>query len=714
MHLTARFSALLVALALCAVAPQSAAAGEYTVHGCANWAPYNWAPAHVAVYSICPGVVVRNAVGNFSSPTGAEGGWTFTAPWGTLINAVGFAGTMRGAGGWQAATSAHGGGGIGVFMTCPGASCRGAVAPLGGFPIPSAATLKLRVRCGSSSSCPNNGLHGAIELSRINVTLSDTVSPTARITGGSLIDGRWRAGTQNVVVAATDNTGVRALRAYVGGSVRSEQPRPGCAWGALLPCPNSGGTITVSTAGLSDGRHRLAIEAVDTGGLTASEQRDIYVDNTAPAQPLGLRVDGSAGWRAQNAFLLRWSDPRQTAAPVVAAAYRFCPSGSSSGPRCATRSVARRAGNGATGISAPGPGLWDARIWLVDAAGNHNAASGVVLRGLGFDPAPPKVAIAPPATSDPTRVRVLASDDVSRIAGGEVEIQREGSSGWTSLPTQLGAGGLTAVLDDSQFPDGSYRLRARVQDAAGNERSTLTRTDGSAARLDLPLRIKTRLAVGKVKKVRARTSRKGKPRYRRILVTRPRTGYGRTIRLNGRLTTPGANPVVGAPVDVFEQVQLPGAPWRHVASVPTSRTGRFTYKALRGPSRLVRFQYSGTTVVRPRTSIVALLVRGSTSIDVDRRRVVNGEDVVFRGQVRGRPLPPQGKLVELQVYTRGKWRTFAQPRADATTGRWSYRYRFESVRGVLGFRFRARVRKETGYAYELGRSRRISVIVRGV
>lgn len=172
--------------------------------------------------------------------------------------------------------------------------------------------------------------------------------------------------------------------------------------------------------------------------------------------------------------------------------------------------------------------------------------------------------------------------------------------------------------------------------------------------------------------------------------------------------------MAGGNVEVWERVALPDAPWTRVATVPTSRTGRFVFKALRGPSRLVQFRYYGTATIRPRISTVELLIRGSSSLDVSDRRVVNGDEVVFRGHIRGRPLPPQGKLVELQVYTRRKWRTFAQPRADATTGRWSYRYRFESVRGNLRFKFRARVRAETGYPYELGTSPRLSVLVRGV
>ena len=97
-----------------------------------------------------------------------------------------------------------------------------------------------------------------------------------------------------------------------------------------------------------------------------------------------------------------------------------------------------------------------------------------------------------------------------------------------------------------------------------------------------------------------------------------------------------------------------------------------------------------------------------------RRLAVNGEYVTFRGRVKGRPLPSNGKLVELQVYTRRRWRTFAQPRASAQTGRWAFQYRFEAIRGRVSFRFRARVRRELGYPFRTGTSRSIRVVVRGL
>jgi hypothetical protein len=167
------------------------------------------------------------------------------------------------------------------------------------------------------------------------------------------------------------------------------------------------------------------------------------------------------------------------------------------------------------------------------------------------------------------------------------------------------------------------------------------------------------------------------------------------------------------PVEVWEQIELPGAQWGQIATVQTSRTGRFTFKALRGPSRLLQFRYHGTGTIRSRVSTVDLRVKATSSLRVNRHHVNNGDSVAFHGRLKGHPIPAGGKLVELQVFTRGQWRTFAQARANPTSGLWGYRYRFEAINGRVTFRFRARIRKEATYPYDLGTSRRVRVTVRG-
>ena len=95
-----------------------------------------------------------------------------------------------------------------------------------------------------------------------------------------------------------------------------------------------------------------------------------------------------------------------------------------------------------------------------------------------------------------------------------------------------------------------------------------------------------------------------------------------------------------------------------------------------------------------------------------RRRLLNGQSVLFSGRLRALPPPPGGKLLELQVVVRGRWQTFRTTRTDAS-GRWRVRYRFHATAGLQRYRFRARLPAEAGYPYEAGVSPTRVVVVRG-
>jgi hypothetical protein len=69
-------------------------------------------------------------------------------------------------------------------------------------------------------------------------------------------------------------------------------------------------------------------------------------------------------------------------------------------------------------------------------------------------------------------------------------------------------------------------------------------------------------------------------------------------------------------------------------------------------------------------------------------------------------------VVDLQAHYRGRWRTFATPRAGGD-GRWRYRYRFGATRGRLVYPFRVLVRPESSYPYALGVSPTTRVTVTG-
>jgi hypothetical protein len=185
-------------------------------------------------------------------------------------------------------------------------------------------------------------------------------------------------------------------------------------------------------------------------------------------------------------------------------------------------------------------------------------------------------------------------------------------------------------------------------------------------------------------------------------------GSGRLVR--GRLETGSGKPLTRV-IEVLEQPRGGGG-FRRVATAACDRDGRFSHRIARGGSRTLRFRWAGAALIKPALAQLRVLVPARTSIEPSRRSLRNGQSVTFDGRLVAGPVPDGGKLIDLQAFYRGGWRTFATPRTDAA-GRWSFRYRFEATRGLVRYRFRARIRREAAYPYELGYSRTVAVTVRG-
>jgi hypothetical protein len=129
-------------------------------------------------------------------------------------------------------------------------------------------------------------------------------------------------------------------------------------------------------------------------------------------------------------------------------------------------------------------------------------------------------------------------------------------------------------------------------------------------------------------------------------------------------------------------------------------------------NRDLLFSYAGSRRIGAATSPFQLEVPAASSIRVNRGRVRNGQGVVFSGSVASRPLPPGGKLIEMQAHFRGRWRTFSTLRSDHA-GRWRFRYRFGATLGRVTYRFRAGLPPEGGYPFVGGQSRVAKVLVIG-
>jgi hypothetical protein len=525
--------------------------------------------------------------------------------------------------------------------------------------------------------------------------------------------GQWVNGVQKVNYDAADNVGVKLGRAVVGAIAAGEHWRE-CDSAQPVPCPNGAGTITVDTDKLGEGSQALAVEARDAADNSSmSRGVTIRVDNTAPGA-VPVAVEGGDGWRNQNDFDLTWDNPGESdRAPISVAHYRLC---RGDGSECREGSQPGVGIDRLTDVTVPGPGEWQVRVWREDAATNSEPANASMPVSLRFDPEPPQLGFEEPPASDPTEVSVLVTDRVSGLATGSIEISREGSGLWQTLATRQDGNRLIARIDDALLPPGTYRLRATARDHAGNQNSTDVRRDGQPMVVGLPIRIPTGIRAGVVRTraERAKTRRRGKrgERQRRVVTLDPaaRVTFGRQVRIGGRLENRDGQPIPGAEILVL--TRGPTTAEQPAGTLGTDAQGNFNHVIDASSTQRLRFVFQGTALMLPSEREITLSVPAASTIRARPRRLRNGRTVRFVGRVRSTPIPPAGKLVELQVVLSGDWQTFRTTYTDAA-GRWKVPYRFERTCGLTRYRFRARLPAEAGYPFETGVTRGVSVLVRG-
>jgi hypothetical protein len=704
------FCAVVVGLA---IGPATAGAGTYDVVACDaaggvnnSWTPVSNHPDLLA-YTECPsggdgrrGLVARHALKAASAPPGAYAHMRFDAPPGTAV--IGLRASyrfFRSDSSWQVGLS----NGRTLVRGCqaghPPCDIGSADEYIG---VPASPTIYIETYC--PGGCSLDGVNdparwyrrASAALYSATVRIQDDVPPSIGALSGGLWSDGWKGGVQDVRFSAVDNAGVRSSAVLVDGTARRSSTEA-CDFTRPAPCPNPSPAFQLDTTTIKpDGQHTLAVEVVDAAGNPTRTSRTVLIDNTAPVTPVDVQVAGGAGWRSTNDFDVSWRNPQETAAPIAGAEFELCPSGSLTS--CVRGS---RSGQGLSAIDdlkVPSAGEWDLRVWLRDQAGNHDPKTAVTLQ-LGWDDAAPELHFAEPDPNDPTLLALSTRDAGSGVVRGSIEIKSVGSEVWRPLETSVQGRRVLARLEDERLRDGRYELRGYGADAAGNERTTQALANGAKAELRLPLRIKTSLRAGVVRRTRFRS--------------RAFIRYGTPVRVKGRLTARGGNPVQDTEVVVLSRIRTDGSPWEPLATVKTSRTGRFSFRVPKGPSRVLQLRYGGTGTVRSATRTMSLLVRGRSTLRRDKRSYVNGEVMQLSGRLRGGRIPAEGKLVELQVRLRGSWRTFATTRADAK-GRWSYGYRFDGTRGRQLYRFRVRVPRESNYPYDTGTSKAIRVPVRGV
>jgi len=193
--------------------------------------------------------------------------------------------------------------------------------------------------------------------------------------------------------------------------------------------------------------------------------------------------------------------------------------------------------------------------------------------------------------------------------------------------------------------------------------------------------------------------------------TPPVVLYGKRVTVKGVLHC-GTVPIRGARIDV---ATLGGPASAAVAtSVQTGLDGSFSYTVPTGPDRTLQFSYTAfSDDPGPSASATAqILIAPRIRLRIGPHHTSNGHAIRWSGTIAGRPYPPQGVTLDVEVREGRHWRIFDQVVANGK-GRFHYSYRFHATTQPTTYTFRVAL-PHTGsgaYPYTLGASNAVKVRV---
>ncbi len=270
-------------------------------------------------------------------------------------------------------------------------------------------------------------------------------------------------------------------------------------------------------------------------------------------------------------------------------------------------------------------------------------------------------------------------------------------------------------INTTALPNGQHTLKVSVQDAAGNsavvyDGSISTKQPSNDSLGALPglgttagsSPASTRVAVANGATA-SRTARLSLGVKRRI--TRPYAH--RALRATGRLLDGQGHPIVGATLDVLQQVS-DSSPLAVIGHARTRANGTFAAAVPGGPSRTIEIVYRAFSTDASYAAVakIAEAVEAGVQLTVSPRRTGSEGTITLSGHILG-PVPPQGVAVELLVHYRGRWEPFRVPQTDSR-GRFEVVYQFQG--GIGRFPFRASVLGgQAGFPFAHGESGAVDV-----
>lgn len=269
-------------------------------------------------------------------------------------------------------------------------------------------------------------------------------------------------------------------------------------------------------------------------------------------------------------------------------------------------------------------------------------------------------------------------------------------------------------VDTTRFSNGTHELKATVQDAAGNTAvvydNTISIANAGASPLAsspgpcTPAALRAPLGAG-----HATLTARWASTTKALRTTR----FGKVNRITGRLTTSGGVGIAGALIDACEIPAYDGAPMLLIGSASAGPSGSWNLTLPRNvSSSALRFVYlnpqtAAVAALAPASSTLSLRVHAGIALGVAPHRVSVGRRIVFRGVLRGVPIPAGGKQLVLEARSGSEWIQFETIRTDAR-GRFRATYRFKFP-GPVTYKFRVLSRFEADFPFLDGTSNVVNV-----
>ena len=303
----------------------------------------------------------------------------------------------------------------------------------------------------------------------------------------SILDEEWYDLPTSVTVHCLEDTEAPVLSSVTKGGVHNDDftvqarvtdNRPGITVEFAVSADQGGswtsvgeksvtgtsGTVscTVPVSGLSEGTIAVRLTATDSSGNPSSVYTVEHIlDFTPPSAPSGV----SAEAKGPTEVSLTWGMPPESEGVTSFRLYR------STDGQDFTRRASGIASNGYTDTGLTPGQAYFYYVTAVDAAGNESAPCGTVSVTMPEDKTAPSVPIITPAsgsTIGPRQTIKAYASDESGLDHVTMELQA-GETSWISRESPLSGRSGSVSITLEGLPSGTYSLRAKAMDAAGNE-----------------------------------------------------------------------------------------------------------------------------------------------------------------------------------------------------------------------------------------------------